>query len=46
MTSYLLLIDLIIKNIQTYRYIRDFNLMVKYVTFNHHYMGSNPISLK
>ena len=24
----------------------DFNLTVKYVTFNHHYVGSNPTGLK
>ena len=25
---------------------RDFSLMVKYVTFNHHYVGSIPTGLK
>lgn len=25
---------------------KGFNLMVEYVTFNHQYMGSNPIGLK
>ncbi len=27
-------------------YIRDLNLMVKYMTFNHQNMGSSPIDLK
>ena len=26
--------------------IGDFNLKVKYVTFNHHYVGSSPTGLK